>query len=97
VSYIRCSHLPIEHIPLLDLPLPRFPTSSLLRSVSSFPIDDRDGVVFDVEEGFSTPMVGRVVPHGIQPREIFLHISSEGDGGRCAYVVFIKDNADAAG
>ena len=54
-------------------------------------------MVFDVEEGFSTPMVGRVVPHGIQPREVFLHISSEGDGGHRAYVIFIEGDADAAG
>ena len=81
----------------MDLPLPRLPASSLLRSVNGFPINDRDGVVFDVEEGFSTPMVARVIPHGVQPREVFPHVSSEGDGGRRAYVVFIEDDAYAAG
>ena len=50
-----------------------------------------------MQEGVSTPVVGCIIPHGIQPRKVFFHVSSKGDGGRRPDIVFIEDDADAAG
>ena len=49
-----------------------------------------------MQEGLSTPVVGCVIPHGVQQREILFHVASKRNRGRCPYIVFIEDDDVAA-